>query len=287
MVKEQLTLFNISLKPKKKITFDRILYPIWSEKKAQLIAQYLYYFVLITKHGTYIDGFSGPQKKEESTTWSAKLALEKEPKWLNNFYLFELDDDQYRYIVDLKNSQQDKTRNIKTFHGDFNLLIHNFLRDRPIKDSEATFCLLDQRTFECRWSTVKTIARYKKEGYKIELFYFLPIGWIDRALSAQKDIRVLKRWWGRKDWENIYGLKPREREAAFGERFKEELKYEYVYSWPIFAQRGGGRIMYYMIHASDHPEAPKLMHRAYKAVVTNEIQQGQKRFSFMNENTPT
>ena len=38
-------------------------YPLWTKHKATLIARYLYYFVLITKHGTYIDGFSGPQKK--------------------------------------------------------------------------------------------------------------------------------------------------------------------------------------------------------------------------------
>ena len=35
---------------------------IWTENKAKLIERYLYYFVLITKHGTYIDGFAGPQR---------------------------------------------------------------------------------------------------------------------------------------------------------------------------------------------------------------------------------
>ena len=33
---------------------------IWTENKASLIARYLYYFVLVTKHGTYVDGFAGP-----------------------------------------------------------------------------------------------------------------------------------------------------------------------------------------------------------------------------------
>jgi len=35
--------------------------PVWSENKADLIARYLRYFVFITKHGTYIDPFAGPQ----------------------------------------------------------------------------------------------------------------------------------------------------------------------------------------------------------------------------------
>ena len=42
----------------------RLKYPVWTESKARLIERYLYYFVLITKHGTYIDGFAGPQHKE-------------------------------------------------------------------------------------------------------------------------------------------------------------------------------------------------------------------------------
>ena len=41
--------------------FKPLTYPLWTKHKATLIARYLYYFVLITKHGTYIDGFSGPQ----------------------------------------------------------------------------------------------------------------------------------------------------------------------------------------------------------------------------------
>jgi hypothetical protein len=34
---------------------------LWTENKALLIERYLYYFVLVTKSGTYIDGFAGPQ----------------------------------------------------------------------------------------------------------------------------------------------------------------------------------------------------------------------------------
>jgi hypothetical protein len=34
--------------------------PVWTENKAQFIMRYLRYFVFITRHGTYIDGFAGP-----------------------------------------------------------------------------------------------------------------------------------------------------------------------------------------------------------------------------------
>jgi len=36
--------------------------PIWTENKARLISRYLYGFVLVARHGTYIDGFAAPQR---------------------------------------------------------------------------------------------------------------------------------------------------------------------------------------------------------------------------------
>jgi hypothetical protein len=48
------------------------------------------------------------------------------------------------------------------------------------------------------------------------------------------------------------------------DRFKAELKYKYSYPFPIYEKPDeGGKIMYYMIHASDHDDASKLMSRAY------------------------
>jgi hypothetical protein len=38
-----------------------------------------------------------------------------------------------------------------------------------------------------------------------------------------------------------------------------------VKAWPILGRFHGARIMYFMIHATDHLEAPKLMTRAYEA----------------------
>ena len=32
-------------------------------------------------------------------------------------------------------------------------------------------------------------------------------------------------------------------------------------------ENGGGHVMYYMIHATDHDEAPKLMRRAYEQAI--------------------
>ena len=99
-------------------------------------------------------------------------------------------------------------------------------------------------------------------------FYFLPNSWLDRAISGLNEPdSVLLEWWGRKDWEKqILRKKGPIRSAAFVDRFREEFGYRSVKAWPIY-ERHGGRVMYYMIHATDHPEAPNLMNRAYHKAV--------------------
>lgn len=39
----------------KQIEFRGLQAPVWTSQKAKLIALYLKFFVMITKHGTYID----------------------------------------------------------------------------------------------------------------------------------------------------------------------------------------------------------------------------------------
>src|SRR3989442_10900374 len=95
-----------------------IQHPIWTENKAKLIERYLYYFVLITKHGTYIDGFAGPQKPDKPEMWAAKLVLDSEPKRLNHFYLFDSNRTAIRNLKELKDVHPG--RNIVVCSGDFN-----------------------------------------------------------------------------------------------------------------------------------------------------------------------
>ena len=249
------------------VQFKSLRHPIWTENKARLIERYLYYFVLITKHGTYIDGFAGPQQPDNPDMWAAKLVLESEPRWLRHFFLCDKDPSKVALLSRLNDDQPSRRRNepkrtVEIQVGDFNDIVTNVLCHEETK-RDATFCLLDQRTFECHWSTVEALANHKPDGYKIELFYFLPDGWIGRALAAQKNIEVLQRWWGRNDWDVLRNLNPQSRADVFCRRMKDEFGYRSVVPWPIFERASGGRVMYFMIHATDHAEAPKLMRRAY------------------------
>lgn len=247
--------------------------PIWTECKAKLIERYLFYFVQITFHGTYIDAFAGPQEPDKPEMWSAKLVIESTPRWLRNFFLFESDTAQLKLIRKMCDAQpprrkekNEPNRKIQIYEGDFNRNITRMFAENPVPEKEATFCLFDQRTFECDWKSVETVARHKTSGRKIELFYFFPEGWINRSAAGLKvdKGKRLQQWWGNSDWQELLNLGGARRAQHVCDRFRSEFQYEHVYPFPIYEKQDqGGRVMYYMIHASDHDQAPILMNRAY------------------------
>ena len=252
-------------------------YPVWTENKALLIQRYLYYFVMITKHGTYIDGFAGPQDPSNEATWAARLVLESRPRWLRQLFLCELDETKVQLLneLDARQPPRDKEKNeprrtVAVLPGDCNTVIPALLASGRLNPKDATFCLLDQRTFECEWTTVQSIAAHRTEGYKVEQFYFLANSWLERAIAATTTSdgeEVIRRWWGRDDWARLREMDAWGRAQWLCSRFRDELCYTSVKAWPIFEHRNGGKIMYFMIHATDHPEAPKLMSRAYLRAV--------------------
>src|ERR1700730_4253148 len=82
-MKGQLNLFSEMPPPAEKpLKFAPAHRPIWTENKAKLIERYLFYFVLITKHGAYIDGFAAPQDSTNPDAWSAKLVLALQLRFL-------------------------------------------------------------------------------------------------------------------------------------------------------------------------------------------------------------
>ena len=242
------------------------LRPLWTESKAKLIARYLFLFVQITKRGTYIDGFAGPQYANRPDLWAARLVLESrnhEP-WLLSHHLFEIDRAKLQMLEELRKEHPER---VVVHPRDFNAGFRRLLDPDVLPPKVPAFCLIDQRTFECHWATVRELAAYK-QPFKIELFYFLAASWMERAIAAVKDEDRLVTWWGRDDYKGIVVMSPLERALAVTHRFQEELDYTYVHPFAIYKKEyGTGRVMYYMIHASDHPEAIGFMARAYNEVV--------------------
>jgi three-Cys-motif partner protein len=265
--------------------------PIWTGCKAKLIERYLFYFVQITHSGTYIDAFAGPQENERHEMWSAKLVIESSPRWFKNFFLFELKKSQVKLIEQMRDAQPPRNkqknepkRRIEIYPGNFNKNIVEMLTRNPLRDKEMAFCLLDQRTFECDWESVKSLATHKTGGHKIELFYFFPEGWVNRSvagLKIDKD-KKMQRWWGNAKWGELLETQGAMRAQYVSDRFKSELQYKHVYPFPIYEKKDkGGRIMYYMIHASDHDEAPVLMNRAYGKAL--DVKETEKQLELIRE----
>lgn len=242
--------------------------PIWTETKAKLISDYLRFFLFITRHGTYIDGFSGPQYRDATDAWAAKLVVEMTPKWLRDFYLCELNKASFEQLQEMLDSQETiRGRTLSSHCGDFNEWVNDVLRSKGVTDSKATFALLDQRSCECHWATVEKLANYKKVGRKIELFYFFGTSWIHRSIKGFADTATLNTWWGDDGWGAIQNLNQSQAASLMADKIRG-LGYRDVKAWPITQrEKGQGRTMYHMIHATDHDEAPRLMYRAYRKLV--------------------
>jgi len=253
--------------------FKSLQHPVWSEEKANLIREYIKHFTYVTKHGAYIDGFAAPQRRDMSEICSARLVLENEPKRVTHFWLCDLDPHGVTLLEGIAAANPFKGRRIHVVSGDFNVTVSKILASGEITAKKATFALLDQRTFECAWETMVKLAAYKPSldpaAMKIEIFYFLATGWLDRSIAAVKKPETaakLDRWWGRSDWRVLQGMESIARAKMLVARFKEELGYKYAHPYAIHSRRRGGRTMYHMIHATDHPEASPLMLRAYRKV---------------------
>ncbi len=244
---------------------NEISAPLWTADKAALIDEYIHHFLLVTRHGVYLDLFAGPQRAEDTENWSVRRVLERRTHGnpaIGHYAVCDQDPQQAQRLRDLGK----KHEAFHVYEGDANDCIHKMLKDAPINPKKACFCLIDQRTFECHWSTVQAIARHKREGYKIEVFYFLAQGWIDRAWASTTDKARLAAWWGNENYEEFRDLSSVERARMLCRRFREELDYSYADPFSIHEKGHGSRTMYYMIHASDHPEACKLMSRAHQQV---------------------
>jgi three-Cys-motif partner protein len=216
--------------------------------------------------------------------------LKSEPKWLRHFFLCEKSRIGIRALRALKEKQpipRDSKgkrlfRNIEIWPGDFNENVDKVLESGRISQREATFCLLDQRMFECNWQTVKKLASFKKPpNNKIELLYFLGVGWLHRSLSGIRHTGKMLKWWGKGDWVELRTKKHFDIAEIVRTRFEQELGYRFAAAYPIFDHQNGNRVMYYMIHASDHDEAPMLMVRAHHKAVRSLPKEVQQAFQFV------
>ncbi len=253
-------------KPKKRKPVVKGVPALWTAQKSTLICEYLHLFLLLAKSGVYIDLFAGPQSEKNTEYWTIKKVMERRTKGptLKYFAACDLDPKQVARLQTLKEEQEDQPFDFEIYEGDANTRIEKMLQDAPIAANTPCFCLIDQRPLECDWATVRRISEFKTEGYKIEVLYFLADSWFNRSWKSRKDDdERAKRWWGRDDYMDFLNLPSIERAHGMCSRFRDELRYEYAEPWTIYEHGTTGRTMFYLIHASDHGDARRLMSEAY------------------------
>lgn len=261
--------FSLSTKPFPSIGTP--LPPDQTNAKSKLIAEYIEKFQLVTKGGLYIDGFAGPQSRNHEEAWTARRVLEIVPPRLRTFWLCELEARGLSQLRELKSVHHGypKSRRVIVLEGDFNKNVDLILKSGRFTRKAAVFALLDQRNTECHWSTVRSLAAYAGRT-KIELLYFLGTSWLHRSLtqSIRPERKAeIDRWWGGQDWRALVDLPQVLVVQKVAQRFTDELKYKHVKAYPIYQREDGNRAAFHLIHASDHPQAPILMDRAYLKIL--------------------
>ena len=245
--------------------------PDQTNSKSKLIAAYLTNFQYVTKGGLYIDGFAAPQSRDHEEAWTARRVLEISPPRLRTFWLCDMEPRgllQLRRLKE-KHHQTPTSRRVYVMEGDFNQTVKTILSSHRLTRKAAIFALLDQRNTECHWATVKALAA-RAGRTKIELLYFLGTSWLHRSLAASERperIAEIDRWWGGPGWSSLLNLTQTQIVTTIANRFAQELGYHHVKPYPIMLDEDGSKVAFHLIHASDHPEAPKLMDRAYLDII--------------------
>ena len=120
-------------------------------QKPKMVKEYLRLFVKVTRHGTYIDGFAGPQTEQDDTEhWSALQVLEsqklakdtpvngKNQPHVRNFYLFEKSSRQFARIESLRaRFNEPLSFNVHARQGDCNELVPQLLESGAIRPSRS------------------------------------------------------------------------------------------------------------------------------------------------------
>ncbi len=244
--------------------------PAQTDAKSRLIEDYIRRFQMVTRGGLYIDGFAAPQKRHAEDAWTARRVLEIEPKRIRTFWLCDMDPKGVGQLKRLKDIHHGSvpSRRVFVFEGDFNERVDEIIRSGRIKARSAVFAFLDQRNTECHWSTVRKLAEHKGRT-RIEMLYFLGVGWLIRSLKTSRRperLAEIDKWWGNGEWRELKDKSQTEISEIVSARFQKELGYKYATGWPIYLQEDSKRRAFVLIHATDHPEAPKLMSKSFHSI---------------------
>ena len=115
--------FVLDLSHRKNLqTLSELSGRLWTGQKSRLIAEYLHRFLHVTKSGTYLDLFAGPQSETYNEGWSIKRVIERRDEGPNLGYFAACDNNpqQIKRLEQLRDTCADRPFTFKIYHGDAN-----------------------------------------------------------------------------------------------------------------------------------------------------------------------
>jgi three-Cys-motif partner protein len=245
--------------------------PSQTNSKSRLIAQYISQSQNIR---SLFGSISRTRRAVQATSCSRLWGAAKPSIYSPPFVILwkcEIEKRGIKQLKELKKKHHHKpsSRRVAIMEGDFNETVKLILKSDRLTPRAAIFALLDQRNTECHWATVQALAA-RAGRTKIEILYFLGTSWLHRSLTQSRKaerIEEINKWWGNNDWKFLTELSQTEQVNVMAGRFLNELGYKHVTAYPIMQDELGKKKSFYLIHASDHSDAPKLMTRAYSQIV--------------------
>jgi len=264
----------------------------WSEVKLQVLAEYLQGFTRVVRSKSrgaiYLDLFAGSfenDRRHGTGTFpgSTQIALGIEPRF-TKLVFFELPDPAARLRADIEWARP-ADRRWRVEEGDCNQTLPSALSSLRRVRWAPTFAFLDPRGLQVEWSTVQTLADWRRNRKtKVEQWILMPEPAIARVLGlsgvqGRLSAERLDQLFGCRDWLPIHqgrrsgSLTPDDMRAEFVNlyrwRLENVLGYDTTHALQIVAT--GGQPVYTLIFATDSAPGDAIMGHLYNSAATAKI----------------
>ena len=255
----------------------------WTRVKLDVLSTYLNEFTTASKNKSderiYLDLFAGGTENVERLSGeefvgSARIALETDDAPFTRLRFFEKE-----HAKQLQNSvrDQDRDRDWKIISGDCNDKIHEVLSALSQYNWAPTFAFIDPNGPDCHWSTLESLARFKKAKHKTEIWLLFADGMFTRNLPLDGNINPaekekMTRMFGTEDWVYIYKarcdkqLKASRARTEYVNlmrwRLEKQLRYTWTHFLPVSNEKNAP--LYHLIFATDHKVGNDIMTHLYK-----------------------
>ena len=259
----------------------------WVKDKLGILAQYLPAFGKACKDKApnwfYVDAFAGSGlnriRKTGELVWGSPLiALRADPPFTRCAFL----DSGTAEVQALRRRTAPYGARAVVRQGDCNTALLPLMQE-AVDPRAPCLCVFDPEGPNLDWRTVASVARFKRAGFsKVEQLILFPTdtGFI-RELPRERQIegwgeRDLRRVFGNDDWRAIYERRRRDEISAddarteyvrlYADQLRHQLKYKTVLDRPVRTHGWGGRILYFLLFATDNDAGKRIMDSCFDYV---------------------